>query len=660
MTKPELLLPVGNVENFYAAIEGGADAVFLGLKDFNARGRAANFTDKQLASILKIAKQHNVKVYVTLNIIIKNDELSQLLDTLNLLEKAGVAAVIIQDWGVYYLIKKYFPKLVVHASTQMANHNSAGAIHADMLGIERVILARELTFAELKEISDKTKGELEVFSHGALCYSFSGMCLFSSFLGGAGANRGLCAQPCRRSYQSGRDERYVFSLKDNQLIDLVPAFSKMGVASIKIEGRLKSAEYVYRVAKAYRMVLDDHSKLDEAKKLLAKDFGREKTAYFMGGDVSKSISQTPNMGMYIGKVARVSEGEIEFSAQFKLQEGNRVRMRSANGENRKTLKLRNMNYRSENRYIVEVEKTDVQRGDSIFLMGLNQDKFPAKLTEKAKPIRGFLPNGQKQKMLKELSRPRSLKLEELFVRINKVDWLRKVWLDDIDGLIMKFPKREWSELKTDVPFIQKNIDRFIVELPKFIPEADVDFYRQFCKRMARKGFRRFMINHLSQIALLPKGVKVLSSENVYVGNDATAKLLYEQGVEIFTYPLENDWENLNSMKNKTGIVPVYFYPELFYSRMPVKLDRSEELFIDDQQNNYKRETVDGMTVVYPENPVAITQHTNMIWKSGFRRILLDFSGETISKNIYRKVFKRMRRSEQVQPSTSFNFRKGLK
>ncbi|MCL3779120.1 U32 family peptidase [Prolixibacteraceae bacterium JC049] len=660
MIKPELLLPVGNVENFYAAIEGGADAVFLGLKDFNARGRAANFTNKQLAEIVQVAKERGVKIYVTLNIIIKNDELLTLLDTLNLLEKSGVAAVIIQDWGVYHLIKQYFPKLEVHASTQMANHNSVGVNHASKLGIARTILARELTYLELKAISERSKSEIEVFSHGALCYSFSGMCLFSSFLGGSGANRGLCAQPCRRGYKSGRDEKYVFSLKDNQLIDLIPQFAKMGVASIKIEGRLKSAEYVYRVAKAYRMMLDDHSKLDEAKQLLNLDFGREKTAYFMGGDVSKSISQTPNMGLFIGKVLKQHDGLLEFTSHYSLEEGNRVRMRSSKGDNRKAIKLRQLKTKGNDRYSVQLDKTDVVKGDLVFLMGLNQDKFPAKLQGGVRPIKAFLPQGKKIQMLKTVTKPKNLKLEELFVRIDKVAWLRKVWLDDIDGLIMRFPKRQWAELKTDAPFIQKNIDRFIIELPKFIPETELEFYRSLCKKMAKKGVRRFMISHLSQTELLPHNVQILAGENIYVANDVTASLLNKQGVEIFTYPQENDLDNLLSMRNKSGIVPVYFYPELFYSRMPVKLDRSEEVFLDDNNNEYKREVVDGITIVYPTIPVAITQHTSMLWQKGFRRIMLDFSGENISKNIYRKVFKRMRRSEQIQPSSSFNFRKGLK
>ena len=267
---PELLLPAGNVENFRAAIAGGADAIYLGLRKFNARGRASNLSNHQFVSLLKEADTHQVKVYVTLNTVIKNNELNELLDMIWFLSKTKVAAVIIQDWGVYYLLKKHFPKLVIHASTQMGNHNSLGANYSQEKGIERIILARETTQQELIGIGKKSNIELEVFTHGALCYSFSGMCMFSSFVGGAGANRGICTQNCRRVYKD-KGESYLFSLKDHQLIDNLPEMIEAGVASIKIEGRMKSAEYVYTVAKAYRKALDNIRLIGGAKQELKFD-----------------------------------------------------------------------------------------------------------------------------------------------------------------------------------------------------------------------------------------------------------------------------------------------------------------------------------------------------------------------------------------------------
>ena len=200
--KPELLLPVGNTEAFYASIEGGADAIYLGLRYFNARVKAQNFAPNQLQSLLKESEKNKIKVYLTLNTLIKNNELPTLLDILYMLSQTTISSVIIQDWGVYFLLKKYYQKIPVYASTQMGIHNSIGTDYVHSRKFERIILARELTFNELKEISRKTKIELELFTHGALCYSFSGMCLFSSFLGGMSANRGLCRQPCNKKDNS--------------------------------------------------------------------------------------------------------------------------------------------------------------------------------------------------------------------------------------------------------------------------------------------------------------------------------------------------------------------------------------------------------------------------------------------------------------------------
>ena len=238
--KPELLLPAGSIETFIAAIEGGADAVYLGLKVFNARGRAINFTIFQLRNVISYAHKHNVKVYLTLNTVIKNRELSKLMDILFQISQIDLDAVIIQDLGVLYIIKKFFPALEVHISTQGAVHNSIGVNFFNKYDVKRVILARELTYNELENITQKTKIPIEIFVHGALCYSLSGMCLFSSYLGGQSANRGLCRQPCRRKYHSQGKEGYFFNLKDNQQIDNIVDLQRLNIASIKVEGRMKS------------------------------------------------------------------------------------------------------------------------------------------------------------------------------------------------------------------------------------------------------------------------------------------------------------------------------------------------------------------------------------------------------------------------------------
>ena len=311
---PELLLPAGNIEAFHAAVKGGADAVYLGLKNFNARGRAKNFLVHQLQSLIKEAKKSNVRVHITLNTLVKNSELPELLDTLYMLSQTEIDAVIIQDLGTYYLIKKYFPNLKIHASTQMSVHNSLGAEYMRKLGFERVILFREITLAELKLISSGTTADLEVFVHGALCYSFSGQCLFSSYLGGMSANRGLCRQPCRRLYNVDGNEKYLFNLKDNQQLSQIDEFVKLGIASLKIEGRMKSAEYVYNTAKAYRDALD--GKAESNSKL--QDLGREKTGYFLSGNVTTAITEKPYTGEHIGDLSNTNSELLEFITALHL------------------------------------------------------------------------------------------------------------------------------------------------------------------------------------------------------------------------------------------------------------------------------------------------------------------------------------------------------
>jgi putative protease len=274
---PELLLPAGSTEALYAAIEGGADAVYLGLDRFSARGRAKNFSHKAFPAACHLAHEKGVKVYLTLNTLIKNGELPELIGLIALAAASGADAIIVQDWGVFYIIKKYFPDIPVHASTQMAVHNSIGARMAARLGFARAVLARELMLPEIAAIAREKAVALEVFAHGALCYSLSGHCLMSSWIGGMSANRGFCRQPCRRSYalgtgdgtdwgeSAGEGESPFFNLRDLELIDYVSALQKAGARSLKIEGRMKPAEYVYITARAYRQVLDNPRTVHEAK-----------------------------------------------------------------------------------------------------------------------------------------------------------------------------------------------------------------------------------------------------------------------------------------------------------------------------------------------------------------------------------------------------------
>ena len=657
---PELLLPAGNVENFRAAIEGGADAIYLGLRQFNARARASNFTYAQFVSLLAEAKPKNIKVYVTLNTVIKNSELPAFLDILWFLSKTDVNAVIIQDWGVYYLLKKYFPTLVIHASTQMGNHNSLGANYSQYKGIERVILARELTKTELKEISQKTKVELEYFVHGALCYSFSGMCMFSSYIGGIGANRGMCTQNCRRAYSDSKN-KYLFSLKDNQLIDEVNDIKRMGVASVKIEGRMKSAEYVYTTASSYRKALDNVRETSNAKMALKHDMGREKTAYFFGGNVSEAITQNPNTGIFLGHIIKITPEGILFESNKELEEGFRLRFISKKTEEQINHKLTEIQQRGGKQYFVKFQHKDLKKSDKVFLIGgLTAVKFSNKIKNQVKVPETKIPQAMRQRILKSLMIRPERSRTQLFLRIDDLKWMRKIWLDKIDHLILNLSVSDWKIFNAQSPFIKKNIRKVWVELPKFIPENRIDFYRSSVQKFYKQGVRQFMLSHLSQTQLLPKGARFAVNENVYVFNDASSKLITDEGASFFAYPMEIDFSTLYSMKNRSGIMPLYFHPDLFYSRMPVSVQNKESVFEDDQKRKFKKLVKDGVTIVRPEAVVSTFKHRPKMEKLGYSKFMIDFTGIDPSKHVFNRVMQAFQNSEAINGSTSFNLRRELK
>lgn len=257
--KVEILAPAGSYESLKAAISAGADAVYIGGTKFGARAYADNFTEEQLLQAIDYVHLHGRKIYLTVNTLLKNNELkNELYDYLYPYYVHGLDAVIVQDIGVLQFIRKQFPDLPIHASTQMTITNALGASFLEELGVERVVPARELQLEEIKEISEKTNLEIECFVHGALCYCYSGQCLYSSLLGGRSGNRGQCAQPCRLPYKVNPDskQKYVLSLKDICTLESIPELIEAGIHSFKIEGRMKKPEYVALVTSMYRKYTD--------------------------------------------------------------------------------------------------------------------------------------------------------------------------------------------------------------------------------------------------------------------------------------------------------------------------------------------------------------------------------------------------------------------
>ena len=248
MKVPELLSPAGTPETAMAAFDGGADAVYCGLGRFNARERAGNFTPDSMGRIIEFAHRNGKKVYLTLNTLLREQELPQVMELLDEVNSLKPDALIVQDPGTLYLVQTYFPDLCLHASTQMGFHNSAGLRTAAEMGFRRVILERQVTLAELRKIMEKAPLEVEVFLYGSLCCSLSGRCLLSAFTDAESGNRGRCKQPCRRRWNG----RFQLSPADLNGIRLLPELRRLGVSSLKIEGRLRPPEYVWKTARAFR------------------------------------------------------------------------------------------------------------------------------------------------------------------------------------------------------------------------------------------------------------------------------------------------------------------------------------------------------------------------------------------------------------------------
>jgi U32 family peptidase len=341
---PEILAPAGGREQFFAALRAGADAVYLGLRQFNARSRAQNFSVEELRSLIPVAHKYKMKVLVTLNIVIKDVELKTFIETLMDLSELRVDGVIVQDLGVASIIRRHCPWLRLHASTQLAIHNLSGVREAINLGFKRVVLARELTALEVghirKEIGRAT--ELEVFCHGSLCYSYSGLCFFSGSADARSGNRGECAYTCREPYKivSEPGHGFIFSMRDLDTSAHLDRLVRAGVDTLKIEGRKKDAQYVTSVVRLYRTKLNElfgadtlraeakslvEAKLDaeaQIRKDLSLSFQRQSTSFFVAGRYVENVvdlNAPSHLGIQIGSVKHVDQEGITVALNDRIE-----------------------------------------------------------------------------------------------------------------------------------------------------------------------------------------------------------------------------------------------------------------------------------------------------------------------------------------------------
>ena len=557
LKKPELLAPAGSLEVFATAVEEGADAVYIGAPAWNARALAKNFTPEELAAMIDYGHKNGVKVYLAMNSLVKEEEIPQLVELLALLEQLAPDALIIQDLGLYSLVRKYFPSFALHASTLMGAHNSLAVEQFAGMGFKRVVLAREVTLAETIKIHARCPVELEVFVHGALCFSYSGLCLFSSYLGGKSGLRGRCVQPCRRRYSwadAGRGQHpgYFFSMNDLEAIELLPQLARAGVVSFKIEGRMRSASYVGAVVKAYRQIIDAGDNiadvLPQVRGLLHDAMGRRPTAgYFSTPQPADAITpfQTGNIGHFLGRVTGSRGGQVSVILQEAVESGDRVRLHQEESGERSSFTVKEI--RRDGRVFdrggkgeeVSLFLPGVQAaaGDVLYKVDVRSRRQmearkgrltpPAqfkKMIEKAgkqgraqsvlkalalgpatgpQHQRPAVPRGRQVTSGKQLAGGRRDKPAGLPVWLKGGDLrlLNQAVVERPERLLVTLDRESLKQLQQQKKSQQQLLKAITWVLPPVILEEDVPFYRQSVTELVRQGFRQWMIGHIGQLQL---------------------------------------------------------------------------------------------------------------------------------------------------------------
>ena len=363
----ELLAPAGNAECALAALDAGADAVYCGLGRFNARCRAENFDEEKLGALIDHMHRKGKKLYLTFNTLLFEEELESAAEMLALLVRLKPDALIVHDPGVIFMVRKFFPSLKLHGSTQMGIHNSAGVAVLAGMGVERVILERQLTFREIERIVKRSPIEIEVFIHGSLCCSLSGRCLLSAELCGGSGNRGCCKQPCRRAFETPRGRLFPLSMRDLNALEMIPRLMELGVSSLKIEGRLRGPDYVWKSVRAYRMVLDSPpgpvlpELFQEASALLRASSARNE----LPGFEPEKMTDPRRIGVFgrqAAAVEKVTRRGLLIKAETKVHLGDRFRLAPPDGGEGESFSLIAMDNAG-------VKKTALRKGETAFVPG---------------------------------------------------------------------------------------------------------------------------------------------------------------------------------------------------------------------------------------------------------------------------------------------------
>jgi collagenase-like PrtC family protease len=695
--KTELLAPVGSLESFFAALENGADAVYCGLKEFSARAKAKNFTMPEVERMVAHAHRQHRRLYIALNTLIKEKELPRLAGILADLAGAGVDGLIIQDLGVWRLARNHFPDLPLHASTQLAVHNAAGVAMLEQMGFTRAVLARELSLAEIAAIRQQSAIELEHFVHGALCFSVSGQCLFSSAASGMSGNRGRCAQPCRRSYRNREQPGYHFSTSDFCALSLLPQLLKAGVVSLKIEGRMKSADYVARVVAAYRLVLDAPESgrkqaMQQAEEQLALSFGRQATKGFLSGSVPAAIadsSKQGTLGKHLGEVTSLRGGMIGFVAGDRLHVGDRIRVQPQNDQAGTGFTVREL-WIGEKKLKVVKEGDFVrvripdkggffQAGDKVFKVGgkaaftLSTEACRAALDQVAVPAKNparkeSLAQARQEALASLLpaAAPQAVSAQALTVRGREARDFRILEEPGVAALELVLTPENMAGMKKLDPHRADRQGRIIWEIPPMLFGAEWDEYRRAAGMLAGQGFRHFRLNNLGHLPLFAglSGLTLLAGFRCYTLNSQAALAWQELGLAELTADPEDDRQNLEELFRRAAHLPplavtVYSPLVVMLSRIPVRGVRPGSVLKAEGGEGYRVLQHYGLTEVLAEQDFSLLGHLAELKRLGCPRIIVDLSHCGAMSARGQQVLAALGADRPPPETTPFNYLRGL-
>ena len=677
----ELLAPAGSLEILKGVIESGADAVYVGGSMFGARAYANNFTEEELLEAIDFAHLRGVKVYLTVNTLIKNSEFSKLYDYLLPYYKRGLDAVIVQDLGVVKAIHEYFPSMEIHTSTQMTVTGADGVRFLSQFGVTRVVMAREVSLAEMKRIHDETGMELEAFVHGALCYSYSGQCLFSSILGGRSGNRGRCAQPCRLPYTvEGKKDEYILSLKDMCGIKALDKLHDAGVYSLKIEGRMKQLEYACGVVKYYRSYIDSMKPVTDADyeriKALGNRCGFTDRYYFdhNGSDMVTYVK--PN---FVSNAAEPSPEKRKLSIEGELV----LREREPGSL---TVKRGDVTYKASIEPVSAALKAPLDKKaaiDRINKTGDTEFEFSHIKAQIGENV--FVPNGALNKLRRDAISGLCDKLLKKYYRndaryadmsrltalpehvvksdaaheygaVNAKDYtaicscMTRAQLDTLisyecfDVFYLDFDMYDRNTLiqqfADDVKSLTKRNKKVYLMLPTIFRADSSDYFVSIAKELDKVSFEGFVVKNYEELYLtenLFTGKKVILDHNMYTFNDVSKSAFFEHGVSGDTVPLELNSREIMHRNNIGSQMIVYgYYPLMTTANCVHKntkgCDKKQKLiYLKDRYNKsfaVCNNCKECYNTIYNSLPTMLTKNISKLKEAGIRSFRYSFTIET--------------------------------